>query len=104
MSNLPEPEIRQALSHILWTGDATDTGKTSIAKMIAHRHGLQLYHYDANDAAQIERLAQTLPLLAGPHAAVWLIPTEEFKIVPMARRNKPSFKNIIRGYLSLIKC
>lgn len=54
-------DLRQALSHVLWIGGATDTGKTTISETIAERYGLQLYHYDQHDLSQTERLAQTLP-------------------------------------------
>jgi hypothetical protein len=58
---LIDQELRQALSHVLWIGGATDTGKTTIAQIIAGRGGLQLYHYDRHDLPQMERLAQRLP-------------------------------------------
>jgi 2-phosphoglycerate kinase len=56
-----DQQLRQALSHVLWIGGATDTGKTTIAQIMAERYGLQLYHYDRHDLPQLERLAQTLP-------------------------------------------
>lgn len=54
-------ELRQALSHVLWIGGATDTGKTTISHIIAERYGLQLYNYDRRDLPQVRRLAQTKP-------------------------------------------
>ena len=54
-------EHRQALSHVLWIGGATDAGKTTISQTIAERYGLQIYNYDRHDLSQVERLAQTLP-------------------------------------------
>jgi shikimate kinase len=56
---LVDQELRQALSHVLWIGGATDTGKTTISQIIAERRGLQLYNYDRHDLPQMERLAQT---------------------------------------------
>ena len=53
--------MKHKLSHVLWIGGATDTGKTTIAQMIAERHGLQVYHYDRHDLPQVEILAQTMP-------------------------------------------
>jgi len=58
---LVDQKLRQALSHVLWIGGATDTGKTTIAQIIAGRRDLQLYHYDQHDLSQVERLAQRLP-------------------------------------------
>ena len=56
-----DQELRQALSHVLWIGGGTDTGKTTVSQIVAERHGLQLYHYDRRDLPQVERLAQTSP-------------------------------------------
>lgn len=53
--------LQHKLAHVLWIGGATDTGKTTIAQMLAERHGLQLYHYDRHDLPQLEILAQSLP-------------------------------------------
>ena len=49
-------DLKSALEHVLWIGGGTDTGKTSIAQAIAHRYGLQIYHYDRNEPSHIERL------------------------------------------------
>jgi shikimate kinase len=54
-------ELEQALSHVLWIGGATDSGKTTVSQLVARRYELELYHYDQHDPPQIERLAQTLP-------------------------------------------
>lgn len=50
---------KQALSHVLWIGGATDTGKTTIARMIAKKWGLEVYDYDQRDLPQVEYLART---------------------------------------------
>ena len=55
----PHVDLVPSLSHVLWIGGATDTGKTTVSRMIAKRYGLQLYNYDRRDLPQIERLAQT---------------------------------------------
>jgi 2-phosphoglycerate kinase len=52
-----EPDLRKALSHVLWIGGATDTGKTSIAALLAQRRGLQQYSYDREDLRQMTALA-----------------------------------------------
>jgi hypothetical protein len=51
-----DDDLKSALQHVLWIGGGTDTGKTSIAQAIAHRYGLQVYHYDRNEPRHIERL------------------------------------------------
>ncbi len=51
-------ELKELLSHVLWIGGATDAGKTTVARILAERHGLQVYHYDRHDLPHHERLAQ----------------------------------------------
>jgi shikimate kinase len=50
---------RQALSRVLWIGGATDSGKTTVTRLIAKRHGIRVYDYDGRDLPQVERLART---------------------------------------------
>jgi shikimate kinase len=38
---------RQDLAHVLWLGGSTCAGKTSVAHLLAERHGLRLYSCDA---------------------------------------------------------
>ena len=38
------------LKRVLWIGGGTGAGKTTIAKAIAERHGLERYNYDWHDA------------------------------------------------------
>jgi len=49
-------DLKSTLQHVLWIGGGTDAGTTSIARAIAHRYGLQTYHYDRNESSHIERL------------------------------------------------
>ena len=51
-----DDDLKSTLQHVLWIGGGTDTGKTSIARTIARRYGLQTYHYDRNESSHIERL------------------------------------------------
>lgn len=145
----------QELLHVLWIGGATDCGKSTVAKGLAERHDLQLYHYDQRDLAHHEQLALTnpayrafleaslderwitpepeelfrrslksfrdrfplvlddlkalprnrkivaegfgllpellAPILCQPAQAIWLAPSEDFKLASMTRRGKPSF-------------
>ncbi len=37
------PRLKQALSHVLWIGGATDAGKTTSAKLLADQYGLEVY-------------------------------------------------------------
>ena len=46
-------KLQQALAHVLWIGRATDSGKTSVARALAERYGLQAYHLDLYDRTEI---------------------------------------------------
>jgi hypothetical protein len=54
-------DMQRAFSHVLWIGGATDSGKTTTARILAERHGLPMYQYDKHDLAHHEILAKTLP-------------------------------------------
>jgi len=55
------PEAKRELAHVLWIGGATDAGKSTVARNLAQRYGASVYHYDKDDAGQIEKLARTVP-------------------------------------------
>jgi hypothetical protein len=46
-------ELADALAHVLWIGGATDSGKTSVARALATKYGLQAYHYDRYDREEL---------------------------------------------------
>jgi hypothetical protein len=52
------------LENVLWIGGGQGAGKTTVARAIAHRHGLRLYHVDAFTFAHAERAE------AGPYPAM----------------------------------
>jgi shikimate kinase len=148
-------EVGRDFSHVLWIGGATDSGKTTVSRIIAEKNGFQIYNYDRRDLPQIQQLAQSnpkyknfltasmdekwvhpepedllqftlqafrdrfplvieeltalpkepmivveghglipelvVPVLSSNHHAIWLVPSEEFKLASMKRRYKPSF-------------
>ncbi|MGD1993701.1 MAG: hypothetical protein PVI59_10955 [Anaerolineae bacterium] len=101
----PDKRLRQALSHVLWIGGATDTGKTTIAQMIAGRFGLQLYHYDRHDLSQLERLAQTLPryraFLEASLEERWVHPEPEELLQFVLRGFQDRFPLVVEDLLDL---
>jgi adenylate kinase family enzyme len=42
--------VRARLRHVLWIGGGTGAGKSSIATLLAERHGLTRYNYDWHDS------------------------------------------------------
>ncbi len=49
MSVQDQRDLKAALKHVLWIGGSTDSGKTSAARTLAEKYGLQEYHYDRYD-------------------------------------------------------
>jgi hypothetical protein len=58
-------EMVQALERVLWIGGAPDSGKTSVATLIATKYALPIYHFDRHEMAHFAR--------ANPveHPALW---------------------------------
>lgn len=48
--------LKDALSHVLWIGGGTDSGKTTVASLLAEKHGWHLYNFDRAEPAHVERL------------------------------------------------
>src|SRR5215211_5256505 len=86
-------DLRQALGHVLWIGGAPDSGKSTIAQVIAARHGLQLYNYDGYDIVHHEYLAQDLEsyraFLDASLDERWIQPTPS----ELAQRTLQSFQD-----------
>lgn len=49
----PHQAHQQALAHVLWLGGTPCTGKTSVAKRLAGKYALRLYHYDRREGAHL---------------------------------------------------
>jgi 2-phosphoglycerate kinase len=83
----------QDLTHVLWIGGATDSGKSTLAIQLAGRHGLQVYHYDRRDLAHHEILAQTNPayrsFLTASLGERWVFPEPE----ELFQRSLQSFRD-----------
>ena len=50
-----ESDLRKALLHVLWIGGPPDCGKTTVADLLAERHGLRVYHMDRHELDHIRR-------------------------------------------------
>jgi 2-phosphoglycerate kinase len=51
--------LRERLSHVLWIGGGTDSGKTSVAALLSKQYSWPVYHYDQADLRHHKRLAET---------------------------------------------
>ena len=52
-------DLQQMLSHILWIGGGTDAGKSTVAKALVERYGLQSYNFDSHQRSQFDRMFAT---------------------------------------------
>src|ERR671933_152564 len=50
-----DDELKLALAHIIWIGGPPDSGKTTLAQLLADRHWLQVYHFDRREMDHIGR-------------------------------------------------
>ena len=100
-----DQELGQALSHVLWIGGATDTGKTTASQIIAERHGLYVYSYDRHDRPQIERLARThahyRAFLAASLEENWVRPKPEALLEFTLQAFRDRFPLVIEELLAL---
>lgn len=96
---------RNALAHVLWIGGATDSGKSTVARIIAGRHGLQVYHYDRHDRPQLEQLAQTIPryraFLDASLDECWVDPTPEDLLQRAWQAFRDRFPLVLEDLLAL---
>ncbi len=71
------------MRHALWIGGGQWAGKSTVARLLAHRYGVTAYHYDRHDARahQDRRIARRVRLdepIADPDPdAVWVDTTPE---------------------------
>jgi hypothetical protein len=48
-------DLQRSLAHVLWIGGPPDSGKTSIADILATKHDLPVYHFDRHEMAHFDR-------------------------------------------------
>ena len=48
-------DLTRALAHVLWIGGPPDAGKTTVAQLLADKHGLQVYHFDRREPDHLRR-------------------------------------------------
>jgi len=96
---------RQSLSHVLWIGGATDSGKSTAAQKLAERHQLQVYHYDWRDLAHHERLAKTNPVYRAFLAASlddrWVVPEPEALFQRLLQSSRDRFPLVLEDLRAL---
>jgi adenylate kinase family enzyme len=61
MSLATDSEVKKQLAHILWIGGATDSGKSTVAGILAERWDVPVYHFDRADVRQSDILARNVP-------------------------------------------
>jgi len=96
---------QQLASHVLWIGGAPDTGKSTVAQILAERHELQVYHYDRHDARHHQRLAETIPryraFLSASLDERWVRPKPEALLQRSLQSFRDRFPLVIEDLLAL---
>lgn len=68
---VPNRNLQDLLGHVLWIGGPPDTGKTSIAALLAEKYGLQVYHFDRHEMEHFSRAdPERHPALSAAHPDV----------------------------------
>jgi adenylate kinase family enzyme len=102
-----EQGLKQALSHVLWIGGATDSGKTTVAQTLADRCRLDVYHYDWRDLAHHEVLAKTMPVhrahLDASLDERWVYPEPQELLRRSMRSFQDRFPLVIEDLLAMPK-
>lgn len=97
--------LRQDLAHVLWIGGAPDVGKSSVARLLAERHDLQVYHYDRRDLAHHQQLALSDPayrlLLEASLDQRWVQPEPEALFRSLMRSFCDRFHLVLQDLLAL---
>ncbi len=105
--NLNDPSLKEALSHVVWLGGATDAGKTTSAKQLAERHQWQCYHYDKHNVTHHEQLAETtavsLHFSKGSLDERWLHPEPETLVYHTLHTFEHRFPLVIQDLLAMPK-
>lgn len=52
---MDDVSARRRLRHVLWLGGPPDAGKTTVAGLIAARHGATVYHFDRHEMDHLRR-------------------------------------------------
>src|SRR5688572_11228910 len=99
--------LREALAQVLWIGGGTDAGKSTIARLMGERYGLQIYDYDKRDSPQIHRLAETMAhyrdFLEASDEERWLYPEPEALLQRALQAFQDRFPLVIEELLALPK-
>jgi len=95
----------QNFSHVRFIGGGTDSGKTTVANLLAARHGVQLYHYDRTDLRHHQRLAHSdAAIRAFMNTSLdenWLLPTPQDLMQRSLRSFELRFPLVIEDLLAL---
>ena len=100
--------FRKALAHVRWIGGAPDAGKTTVARLLAQRHGFHLYVLDAAMQAHwaratTERHPELVAFQALSMDERWVLPTPEAMAQQIVRIGAERFGLALEDLLALAK-
>lgn len=96
------------LHDALWIGGGQWTGKSTVANLLARRHGITAYHYDYHDGRghhdrRIARRAERGEPLSGPDPdQVWVRPTAEEMAADTLRIHRERFGFVLDDLRALV--
>jgi hypothetical protein len=98
--------VKTALDHVLWLGGAPDAGKTTVARLLAERHGFHLYVLDAAMQAHWAKATPARhPALTAFQALTldvrWVLPTPAAMAQQIVRIGAERFDLAIEDLLML---
>ena len=97
--------VKEQLAHILWIGGATDSGKSTVAGMLAEQWNIPVYHFDRADARQSDTLARSVPEVAQFLQASleerWIQPTPEMMFEYLLLTFPYRFRLVIEDLLDM---
>lgn len=54
-SSYDTDQLQRDLAHVLWIGGSPAAGKSTIARKLAHAHGVRVYDFDRHERVHVER-------------------------------------------------
>ena len=100
-----EQALGQRLAHIFWMGGSPCAGKSSIAELLAARHGLRIYHCDDFFAAHgqratLERQPTLYRIMRMSWEGIWMRPVAQL-VDDVLRAYEEEFATIVDDLLAL---
>jgi shikimate kinase len=95
-----DESLTRVLSHVLWLGGSVCAGKSSIARTLGAKYGLQVYHYDRHEQEHIARRSYSLSI-SMTMDDLWLERSSDIMAVQTIASWTGRFRFVLEDLLSL---